>query len=315
MTLTATWVRTVGTTHELVFASDSRLSGGETWDRCPKIFKLPRTDALMAFSGYTWYAFPLVLQLQNAIASHGPSSNRSSDLAKAKGHALRIFNEMYSDLRDLPGAQVPGDPEAQFVLGGWSWRDNRYRIWFLDWSDEARAFVFRTVRSWKSFPNVTVWFDGSKDVVRDVRAALDRLLRDRPKDGRVLDLEPLHLLTAAIRSGAYRDVGGAPQLAKVYRSLNAEFSVCGWSAATGDTSTRFLTGRPLLQYERVGYPITTNTELEPQQLSLAYWRTCNARATTERTHEAEAPKGQRHRQQVRDASSDRSVEGRPVDHE
>ena len=44
MTLVAAWVRSVGTTQELVLATDSRLTGGHTWDCCPKILSLPRGD-------------------------------------------------------------------------------------------------------------------------------------------------------------------------------------------------------------------------------------------------------------------------------
>ena len=53
MTLTVAWERTTPTGSELVFASDSRLRLGGTWDASPKIFGLPRTDALMAFAGDT----------------------------------------------------------------------------------------------------------------------------------------------------------------------------------------------------------------------------------------------------------------------
>lgn len=110
MTFSATWVRAVGDTQELLFAADSRLSGGETWDRCPKIFRLPRTDCLIAFSGGTSYAFPMLLQLINSIGSYRPSTRREVDITLVKSHALRIFNEMYEDVRDLLQQRRSGRP-------------------------------------------------------------------------------------------------------------------------------------------------------------------------------------------------------------
>jgi hypothetical protein len=64
-----------------LFVSDSRLSGyGTTFDGCPKIFTLPRTDCAISFAGYTGHAFPMMLQLALAIESHAPSKRGSLDL-------------------------------------------------------------------------------------------------------------------------------------------------------------------------------------------------------------------------------------------
>ena len=42
MTLVAVWVRQNSTLRELVAVADSRISGGESWDKCPKLLPLPR---------------------------------------------------------------------------------------------------------------------------------------------------------------------------------------------------------------------------------------------------------------------------------
>src|ERR1019366_314181 len=68
MTLSMAWIRTVGSHEELVFASNSRLSGGADWDSCPKLMLLPRGDSLIGFAGSTLDAYPLMLQFRNWIA-------------------------------------------------------------------------------------------------------------------------------------------------------------------------------------------------------------------------------------------------------
>jgi hypothetical protein len=51
----------------LVLASDSRLTGGPIDGLAPKVFALPRSDALLAFAGDTQHAYPLVLQMVASI--------------------------------------------------------------------------------------------------------------------------------------------------------------------------------------------------------------------------------------------------------
>ena len=64
MTVAVAWVRTIRDCQELVFATDSRLSGdGRDFDCCPKVMALPRNDCGIAFAGYTGHAFPMMLQL------------------------------------------------------------------------------------------------------------------------------------------------------------------------------------------------------------------------------------------------------------
>ena len=92
LTIAAAWVRHFGLSEELVFASDSRLRWAGAWDSCPKIFCLPRTDAVIAFAGDTMWAYPIIAQTANHIAAFRPSLRRENDLLEAKGHALRVVN-------------------------------------------------------------------------------------------------------------------------------------------------------------------------------------------------------------------------------
>jgi hypothetical protein len=255
VTLTAAWIRSSGNSQELVFASDSRLSGGETWDRGPKIIGLARSDAAIAFAGRTLFALPAVLHLQAAIAAYPPSQRRSMDLEDAKGHALRVFNEIYSDRRDFPSDGDPG-PESEFILGGWSWRAQRFRIWHLVWEKSSRRWDFRQVSPRRGFADVWVWFAGSADAVRDARLTLDGALRaQRPLSMRSLDMEPLTIIADAIRSEKYRDVGGAPQLTKVYQHMNTQQFAVEWPTEANGTPRPHVGGRPLLPYKVAHLPL------------------------------------------------------------
>jgi hypothetical protein len=70
MTIAIAWVRTITDCEELVFVTDSRLSGdGRNFDGCPKAMILPRGDCAIAFAGYTGHAYPLMQQLALAIES------------------------------------------------------------------------------------------------------------------------------------------------------------------------------------------------------------------------------------------------------
>jgi hypothetical protein len=78
MTIAAAWVRRIGSCEELIFISDSRLSGdGNTFDSCPKTFALPRNDCVISFAGYTGHAYPMMMQLISAIDSHGNSKGQA----------------------------------------------------------------------------------------------------------------------------------------------------------------------------------------------------------------------------------------------
>src|SRR3954454_13018081 len=107
MTIACAWIREYGESKELVFASDSRLRWAGAWDSCPKIFRLPRTDAAMAFAGDTLWAYPIIAQTANNIAAYRPSRERSYDLLHAKGHALRVINAMVNHGDAIDGPDLP----------------------------------------------------------------------------------------------------------------------------------------------------------------------------------------------------------------
>jgi hypothetical protein len=252
MTLGIAWVRNIGGVRELVVASDSRLSGGQHWDSNPKIMLLPRSDAVISFAGQTDDAYPLMLQVFNAILMHPAARDRALDLPELKGHLLRVINKARSVISDLPrghsGAVIK---DARFMFSGYSWRQKRFRVWTLHFDKEIDRFTFRPMSPWKAQTGSTkeVAFVGDTSVVLAAKAALVSLLRDRGKiKSGGLDMEPFEVLRDMLRAQKYPEIGGAPQLVKVYEYMNSHaFPVLWPTAESGQVS---LLGRPLLPYEK-----------------------------------------------------------------
>lgn len=252
MTLSIAWIRTVGSIQELLFASDSRLRSGQAWDCCPKILTLPRSDCLISFAGETDYAYPLMIQMARAIEFHPASSKRSVDVNAAKDHAINIFNQMRSLIHDFPKPQATaGDPGTEFLFGGYSWREQKFLVWRLEYRRQVDAFAFRPVLNWPGQSGVKVIaFAG--DEIKDAHARLVELLRSRGKlQSGNLNMEPFEILRDMIRSSAYPTIGGAPQVAKVYRYLQTQYFAVRWP--TGQDNP-YILGRPALNYERFEAP-------------------------------------------------------------
>jgi hypothetical protein len=91
------------------------------------------------------------------------------------------------------------------------------------------------------------------DSVDDARERLVQILRERRKltvGG--FDMEPFEVLRDMIRSDDYPTIGGAPQVAKVYKYLRTQFFAVSWPDNTG---VPHALGRPALSYERFEAPV------------------------------------------------------------
>ena len=240
-----------------MFAADSRLRQGGEWDTCPKVFRLPRTDALLAFAGETLWTYPIALQTIATMDAFEPSRNRRYPLRSARGHARRSMTAMMR-----AGTAVTSglhEIEFEFLFGGWSWQDQSFLLWRLYWSPSERRMRHDSVRPGRVG---LVRFIGtrdrehrdrlkkdiSKEVVGTAKARLSELLRERHgRLGHPLDMEPWEVLVEMIRSGRHPTVGGPPQLAKVYRYMDTQLLAVEWPTAGGKLT---LGGRTLLDYER-----------------------------------------------------------------
>lgn len=251
-------MRAVGGVRELVVASDSRLSGGQHWDANPKIMLLPRSDAVISFAGNTWDAYPLMLQAYNAIKMFPPAEKRVIDLADLKGHLIRVFDRSRQFISHLPNGQsVPDDPEAIFVLSGYSWRTKKFHVWTLHYDRSIAGFTFRPSTEWggqEPDGYKLIAYIGDLEPVKLAKDSLVALLRDRGKlRSGALDMEPFEVLRDVIRSGKFPTVGGPVQLVKIYEHANVAPVGVYWPDKASRTVS--VLGRPLLDYEKIPWGI------------------------------------------------------------
>jgi hypothetical protein len=68
------------------------------WDEYPKITPLPRRDAVATFSGSTAQAYPLLLQIANAIRAYRPAEDGTLEFFEVIGHLERVANTMMRSL-------------------------------------------------------------------------------------------------------------------------------------------------------------------------------------------------------------------------
>lgn len=258
MTIAVGWLRKLDKTQELLVCTDSRLGGFGRWDCGPKLLPLPRQDCILAFAGHTLYAYPILLQTLSAITQHPKIMSRALDLPQLKGHLVRVLNSMVELVKDLPKGEEA--PDVQFVLAGWCWRTSRFVAWVLHYDESIQKFTYRPLRHWSGAnKNKFMFFIG--DLFHTFKSKLVELLRNRGKltDGS-FDMEPFEVLRDMLRSGEHDEIGGAPQIVKVYRHMNVLPHAVLWPNASANTVS--LLGRPLLSYERSQYLV-----LDPDSLS------------------------------------------------
>jgi hypothetical protein len=250
MTLAIAWVRDVKGCEELIFATDSRLSGGLRIDCGPKIMVLPRSDSAVCFAGDTLYAYPFMMQMYSAIASYPKSLDRSLDIHDLRGHILNIFNQMRSSVTDY----VDGEqhPKVSFILGGYSWIRKAFSLWLINYDSKSESFSFDSARRWGR----RIWLTGTKEYVKEARDRLNDLLRERNGFKKPFDMEPFEILRDMLREHkGKRDaaIGGPPQVLKIYQHMNCRPLGVYWPNRKSGKVTIF--GRTLLDYENTNYSI------------------------------------------------------------
>lgn len=266
MTLSLAWVRKINQVEELVIATDSRLRFGCAWDCSPKIFPLSRGDCAICFAGNTMYAYPIMEQIRNAIAMYPKSNTRALDLCDLKGHMLRVVRGMEGLIHDLPRGQKEIDPpDAFFIFAGYSWAKSQFKIWILYYNVARKQFEFkRTSTLHKN--NIAIIGDDVEDTKKEI---LKRVREKEKPEDTGFDMEPFEVLRDFCRDSNRPHIGGAPQILKVYKHMNAMPYAVYWP--TRASQGRSLMGRPLLDYEKSFYlmidPDTLRTEDFPGMLT------------------------------------------------
>ena len=285
MTIAIAWVRRIRDCEELVFVSDSRLSGdGRTFDGCPKILTLPRSDCAISFAGYTGHAFPMMLQLALAIDSFEPSKRGSLDIATVRTHAIKVFDGMAQQIKSSTRINIEQDtsPAATFLFGGYSWINKEFQLWsfsfraggksfvadpsnWVAYSKEANRVIYRKSRRTRTDQYLgEIAFAGDQAELAK-QLLLDKL-NQRAENQKPLDMEPFEVIRDMLRDPRHSEtIGGSPQVVKVYQYMKtASLGVYWPDRATGSVH---LQGRACLGYEQVSPfildPDTLISEAQP----------------------------------------------------
>lgn len=224
MTLCIAWIRQEKENQELVFATDSCLGGGERWNSGVKLFELPRRDCLICFSGYTLRTYPMILSLMNAIRYDKHAANPNFDVNDFMVYVTSLFTDIIKEIklddRNVNFEDVlKEDPSFNFLFGGWSWKENKFKLWRIEYSFEAHGFIPLTDYDNLVFTMVGDELDAARSILEDEISSNKAILRGS------LDMEPLKVLVQIIRDTKiqFNTISGPVQLAKIYAPGQIEF--------------------------------------------------------------------------------------------
>lgn len=229
MTLCVSWIREVNNERELVFATDSCLSGGERWHSGVKLFELPRKDCLICFAGETNRTYPLILNLISSIKFDEHLLSSHTDIAEVLDYLTRLFTSLCHSIKDYGTRDfetVLGD--FQFLFGGWSWKGNDFRLWKLEYNHSAGAFMHDEVDSGTMFYT----FIGD-ELEKSEESLNNELINNKKITAKNFDMEPFKVLIEMIREKTYSSIDGAVQIAKIHPPGTTEFLGVYWPSISG----------------------------------------------------------------------------------
>jgi len=235
MTLCTAHIRQVNDTEELVFATDSCLTGGEKWKHGIKLFELPRKDCLLCFAGDTFRAYPLVLNMVSSIHLDKYLQSPSATLEEVLEFLSEQFTTLVKTITEVDKERIHDERgSAQFLFGGWDWQKGCYRVWKLHYTKDAEGFVFDELTN---DSNQTIFYtflgNADIDVEKEAKERFKKLLSDEDKFGKKLDMEPLRVLSSISLDRSIREVDGSLQIAKIYKSNRTEFFGIYWESSQG----------------------------------------------------------------------------------
>jgi hypothetical protein len=181
-----------------------------------------------------------------------------AQIAQLKGHLIRVFNHSRSYISNPPVGQTePDEPEAIFILGGYSWRKRQFEIWQLRYDKYLRKFTFHTISqgTTEDGRGNKIAFVGDAKVVKAAKRRLVALTFARHGYFKKVpfDMEPFEVLRDMLRSNEYSSIGGAPQMVKIYEHMNATPFGVYWPSKDSGEAT--MLGRPLLSYEKPNWAV------------------------------------------------------------
>jgi len=236
MTLCTAWIRQSANTEELVFATDSTLTGGEKWDKGIKLFELPRKDCLLCFAGSTFRAYPLILNLISSIKFNAYLRKPETDILEVLNYISDLFtNLIKSIVSEIEGEDIHElRSGAKFLFGGWCWQSSSFRIWNLCYSSDAEGFLFNELTSDETKTRFYTFMGDPEETVEiEAKERFKKLLMEEDRFDYKLNMEPLFILRDIALERDIREVGGSLQIAKVYKSGRSEFFGILWPSSLG----------------------------------------------------------------------------------
>lgn len=244
MTIGMAYVRKLPSGDEIVLASDSRLSGGESWDECQKVFPLDRGDCALAFAGAANRFVPIFNQIVTFCNLHKRIYSRAMPLDLLSRRLKQVSEHLLEGVKDHPD-KFP-DGAFQFILCGWHWQIGKPVFYKFSYDERAGRITKGRKRLNARIMRVVhpVLFIG--DCVDQIKKLYNQIAD--PKDVQ-LDLQPLRIIQQIIDKGEIRSIGGVVQGVKLYRHLNT------LPLAVHRGPDRYVFGRKLFPWERVNYEV------------------------------------------------------------
>ena len=230
MTLCIAWIRQDGDKKELVMATDSRLTGGESWDSGVKLFELPRQDCLLCFAGGTARAYPLILNTISSLKFDRGLASPHTDIHDILEYLIELFTKLVSEIKQTAEDPDKVRAEAEFLFGGWSWKKQQFGVWRLYYNPALKAFAHEAID--QGLARVITYLGDNIPKAEDL---LETKIRETGslRYG-TLNMEPLQVLAQmAHDQHDYHSIGGAIQLAKIYQSGTSEFFGILWPSTGG----------------------------------------------------------------------------------
>lgn len=247
MSLCIAWVRKTGQTEEVCVVSDSCVTGNQRFLAMPKLFPLKRGDCVIACAGDTTYSFPIVEHIVRLVEINKKLNDRALDLSDFIHTIVDMSNKVLHE--ETEKQSYLGGPNFSMIVAGYSWKLHKPILKEIKYCKKRHLMVTVTQKTIKKVP-VAVIGDNVKNIRKDI---YDYLERDGVSDSGFVDFQPLEVLLNYINDPDIREIGGYPQMCKVYPFLK----VLPWGFVQKKDNEQIISylGRPILHYETLTCPI------------------------------------------------------------